>query len=94
MENPVVPPFLRNIPTPPPPLDWMIQVIQSYPAPFQNFMADENNYFGIEIPENNFFCPSSFLLETICPDKISQPPPPSEPNGRPLVYTGNQTKRK
>ena len=44
MENPVVPPFLRKIPTPPPTLDWMIQVIKSYPPPplpFQNFVADE-----------------------------------------------------
>ena len=53
MENPVVNPFLRNIPNPPPhpPLDWMIQVIQSY-TPFQNFVADENKDFGIEIPDN------------------------------------------
>ena len=60
MENPVLPPYLKNIPPPPPAqtLDWMIQVIQSkFPPPpaFQNFVADVNKYFGIELPENNFF---------------------------------------
>ena len=54
MENPVLPPFLRNIPNPPPP------PIQSNPQPstffflFPNFVADENKDFGIEIPENKF----------------------------------------
>ena len=55
MENPVLSPFLRNIPTPPPPPP----PIQSNPRPstfflFPNFVADENKYFGIEIPENKF----------------------------------------
>ena len=33
------------------------------------------------------------MLKTICHDKTFKPPPP-ESNGRPLVYTGNQTIRK
>ena len=79
MENPVLPPYLKkkhSYPPPPAPtLDWMIQVIQSNPPPpFQNFVADVNKYFGIELPENNFL--SELMLETICPDIISQPPPP------------------
>ena len=54
MENPVFPPFLRNIPSQPHP-----HPIQSNPQPstfflFPNFVADENKYFGIEIPENKF----------------------------------------
>ena len=48
IENP-----LRNIPNPTP------SPIQSNSPPssfflFPNFVADENKYFGIEIPENKF----------------------------------------
>ena len=55
MENPVLSPFLRNIPNHPHP-----HPIQSNSQPstfflFPNFVADENKYFGIEIPENKFF---------------------------------------
>ena len=49
VENPVLSPFLRNIPPPysvyPPPSTFFL---------FPNFVADENKYFGIEIPENKF----------------------------------------
>ena len=70
MENPVLPPYIKkNLPYPPPPpaptLDWMIQVIQSTPPPFQNFVADVNKYFGIELPENKFFVPSSCSKQSV-----------------------------
>ena len=41
MENPVLPPFLINIPTPPP-----------FFLLFQKFVADKNKYSGLGIPEN------------------------------------------
>ena len=67
MENPDLPPYLKNhsYPPPAPTLDWMIQVIQSNPPPFQNFVADVNKYFGIELPENNFFSPSSCWKQSV-----------------------------
>ena len=77
MENPVLPPYLKKK-TFLPPSPRPIQVIQSNPPPpFQNFVADVNKYFGIELPENNVFL-SKLMLETICPDIISQPPPPPQ----------------
>ena len=53
MENPVLPLFLRNIPIPPPPLFSLIPHHQLFFL-FPNFVADENKYFGIKIPENKF----------------------------------------
>ena len=52
MENPVLPPFLRNIPNLPPPHSVLSPTINFYLFP--DFVADENKYFGIEIPENKF----------------------------------------
>ena len=66
----------------------------SYPPPFQNFMADENKYFGIEIHENKFSVRAHSCWKQSVPIKFPSHPPPSESNGRPLVYTGNQTIRK
>ena len=52
MENPVLPPFLRNIPnTPSPPIQSNPPIINFFFL-FPHFVADENKYFGIEIPEN------------------------------------------
>ena len=54
MENPVLPPFLRNIPNPPPPPAFSLIPNHQLFFLFPNFGADENKYFGIEIPENKF----------------------------------------
>ena len=59
MENPALPPFLRNIPTPPRLNDPDHSVLTPPPinflSLFPNFVSDENKYFGIEIPENKFY---------------------------------------
>ena len=89
MENPVLPPYLKKTflaPLPPPPtLDWMILVIQSNPPPpFQNFVADVNKYFGIELPENKFFV-RAHSGNNLSRYNFPAPSSPSESNGRLLV---------
>ena len=92
MGNTVLPPYLKKTFLPPPlspapTLDWMIQVIQSNPPPphFPNFVADVNKYFGIELPENNFFVRAHAGNNLYRYNFPAPPPPPSESNGRLLV---------
>ena len=79
MENPILPPYLKKKTFLPPPsaptLDWMIQVIKSNPPPFQNFVADVNKYFGIELPENKFFV-RAHAGNNLSRYNPSPPPPP------------------
>ena len=61
----------------------MIQVIQSNPPPptIQNCVADVNKYFGIELPENNFFV-RAHAGNNLSRYNFPAPPPQSESNGR------------
>ena len=71
----VVPPFLRNIPNPPPHNPRLNDPGHSVlpPPPLQNFVADENKYFGIEIPENKFSVRAHSCWKKTLPIKFFRP---------------------
>ena len=93
MENPVLPPFLRNIPNTPSPYSVYFPTINFFFF-FHILSRMKISILASKYLKINFL--AEFMLKTICHDKTSQPPPPPPPesNGRPLVYTGNQTIRK
>ena len=84
MENPVLPPFLRNIPNHP------------HPTPF-SLIPNHQLFFFFQILLRmkisilaSKYLKINFLAELMLKTKYYDNPPPPESNGRPLVYNGNQ----
>ena len=76
MENPVLPPLLRNIPTPPPSLFSLTPTINFFFF-FQILLRMKISILASKYLKINFL--AELMLKTICVDKTSQPPPPPPP---------------